>query len=125
MRAPPDLFRHVAARPALWRRLAAVIERHRWTELADGRMQALTRHPQGPADLRRIRAALLVVLGEYELPAFQECARLIQSSTERCGQADLPRVGHLCLLEAPDAAAALIHAHLAAHTVSGAPRGGR
>lgn len=112
MRSPPDIFKGVDRRPELRRRLADVIGRHSWRELADGSMRLLTTPPQDLDRLRSIEAATLVVVGSEELPAFRRCAELVVGAIASSKRVELPAAGHLCLLEEPRQAAALLRAHL-------------
>lgn len=106
---PPDIFTHARRDPARWARLAATIDAHRWSELADGAMFALTAGAShAPAALTRIRALTFVVIGEHELPIHRRCAEIIARYVPAAEVAVVPGAGHLCLLEAPERAAALI-----------------
>ena len=100
-----------ASPPASFR-LRQLILRHRWTELQTGAMRGLTEYPQSPRQLDTIRARLQVLLGEQDMPVTQRVARLLAERVPSATLHVLPDVGHLCLLEAPQPAAALIQAHL-------------
>jgi pimeloyl-ACP methyl ester carboxylesterase len=123
MQSPPDLFKGAERSPRLWQSLCEVIDRHAWAELKDFGMQVFTSHPQGARELRRIRAATLILLGENELPAFKRCAEIIRRSIPACERVYLPEIGHLCLLEAPQEVAPLIGEHLRRHSTA-EPRAG-
>jgi pimeloyl-ACP methyl ester carboxylesterase len=112
MSSPPDVFRGAAARPRLWRHLCDVIDRHSWRELADGRMYQLTSGSHTRANIERIQAAILVVIGEHELPVFRRCACFITSWAPRACAVLVPDAGHLCLLESPSVTAPAIDQHL-------------
>jgi pimeloyl-ACP methyl ester carboxylesterase len=112
MLSPPDIFKGLENRPHLRERLFDVISRHSWREFADGSMLLLTSPTQGEGQLRKIQAATLVLIGEEELPAFRSCARMIRETIPSCEGVQIQSAGHLCLLEAPNEAAALIDAHL-------------
>jgi 2-succinyl-6-hydroxy-2,4-cyclohexadiene-1-carboxylate synthase len=114
MQSPPDVFRHVARRANLARRLAAIVDRHRWDELADAAMLGFTRPAQDRNALERVRASTLVILGEHELDAHRSCAELIASAVPGAQIEILADTGHLALLEEPAAAAALLTRHLSA-----------
>lgn len=111
MREPPATFAHADA--ALRARLAGVIDRHRWSELEEpaSGLGALAREPQDLTRLTRTATRLLCVVGEHELPAFRRTAGLLRILRPDAAFAHLPGAGHLCVLHAPEAAAA----HLAAH----------
>jgi len=119
MRSPPDVFRQVARRARLARRLAAVVDRHRWDELAGAAMLGFTRPAQDRAALEQVRASTLVVLGEHELDAHRACAGLIAASVPGARVLVLPDAGHLALLEEPEAAASLLARHLSATATGG------
>lgn len=118
MRDPPDLFRHVNRRPALAARLAAVIDRHGWTELGGTGMRGFTEPAQDDALVARVRASTLIVLGEDELPAHRSCAARIARTVPSCEVAMVAGAGHLVLLEEPDVVAPVVAEHVAAASVS-------
>ena len=64
MRSPPDIFRQVARRADLARRLAAIVDRHRWDQLADAAMLGFTRPAQDQDALEGVCASTLLVLGK-------------------------------------------------------------
>jgi pimeloyl-ACP methyl ester carboxylesterase len=109
--SPPDLFSYARRRDDLWPKLEAVVNRHSWDELPGFAMARLATGKQSLAAISRIRARLLLLVGEWELPAFVETARLIASVSTGCRQQTLPGAGHLCMLEAPHLAARLIEEH--------------
>lgn len=115
MRWPPDLFKGVAAHPALWEQVAAVVRRHRWAEMGDGSLHYLVQQPQTPEEMARILAPTLVLVGSEEIPAFQETARLIQRAVPRGDCQLLEGAGHLCMLEVPERAGELLARHLGSH----------
>lgn len=115
MTSPPDLFRGAEGRPQLWQRLWRLVGRHGWWELADGSYGRLGRHPQTRADLARIRAATLLVVGERELPAFKRSAELIRRAVPGAQRRYVPELGHLCLVEDPPKVAPLVAEHLQLH----------
>jgi pimeloyl-ACP methyl ester carboxylesterase len=109
---PPDIFRGASAHPALWRTLEAAIDRHTWAEMRDPRLLSVTNHPGQIHDLERIRASVLVLVGEHDMPAFKSSAELLRRGVSRCRRVACAGAGHLCLLEAPEAMAGLVGAHL-------------
>jgi pimeloyl-ACP methyl ester carboxylesterase len=112
MQSPPNLFKGAEGNAELWQSLCEVIDRHAWRELEKFGMQVFTSHPQRERELKKIQAATLILLGENEMPAFKRCAEIIRRSVPRCERVYLPRIGHLCLLEAPQQVAPLIAEHL-------------
>jgi pimeloyl-ACP methyl ester carboxylesterase len=112
MRSPPDIFKGTLKHPSLREALRAVILRHRWDELANGAMRALTAHRQSAGDLSRITAATLVVCGDEDMPTFVDNARVLEKAVPDCRLVNLPAAGHLCLLERPHDVAAAIDDHL-------------
>lgn len=111
MTSPPDIFKGAAKHPALWQQLHDIVGEHPWTELADTRMQALTTCRQEFHDLRRIKAATLVFVGDEDADAFKRCAELIRRGIPRCRRVYLDGTGHLTLLEQ----AAFVHDMLDGH----------
>ena len=63
-------------------------------------------------DFKRITARTLVLIGDDDLPAIKRSAVLISRWTPNSQRKQIPGVGHLCMLEAPDVTAALIREHL-------------
>ena len=121
MKSPPDVFKGAEARPDLWARLSAVIGEHGWTELADGAMQPLAGHPQQAAELAHVEAATLLLVGEDDLEMSKAVADLLSRVLPTCERVDLPALGHLCLIEAPEVAAGLVARHLRLHAADRAP----
>jgi pimeloyl-ACP methyl ester carboxylesterase len=118
MTSPPPLFQGAENRPELWRELWQLVGEHRWLELDRGAMRQLTSHPQRESDLRRIQAATLILLGDNEMAAFRRCGEIIHRAIPDATRHYLPNVGHLCMLEVPGEASALIEAHLRAHAAA-------
>jgi pimeloyl-ACP methyl ester carboxylesterase len=112
MSSPPDIFRGAQARPALWRELRGLVGRHSWRELDGGAMLSLASGVQTAADLRRVAARTLVLLGEQEMPAHRRSAEIVAEFVRDSRVEVVPAAGHLCLLEAPEVVAPLIDAHL-------------
>jgi pimeloyl-ACP methyl ester carboxylesterase len=112
MRSPPDIFRGAEARPELWARLSAVIAKHRWSELVDRSIEPIAAHRQETAELGRIEAATLVLIGENDLEMSRASAELLIHSLRSCELVELPALGHLCLIEAPKQVAQVIDRHL-------------
>lgn len=124
MRSPPDIFRGVNGRPELGRRLATVIDRHSWEEMANFAMRGLTVGRQGLEELARISSSTLVLLGSDDLPAFRLCGQLISAAVPNCHEVEVPGAGHLALLEEPEACASIIDAHLRSASPADPPAAG-
>jgi pimeloyl-ACP methyl ester carboxylesterase len=116
MRSPPDVFRGAEARPELWALLSTVITEHRWAELADGTMQGLATHRQAAGEVQHVEASTLVLVGEDDLAMSKASAELLVGWLRACTRLDLPGLGHLCLIEAPERTAPLVERHLRAHS---------
>jgi pimeloyl-ACP methyl ester carboxylesterase len=112
LRSPPHIFSVLRAFPDRFERVAAIIAEHRWTELGDPRTQRLAATPHRKADLAHISASLLIVRGAAELPAFTRCAAVVRDAVPTAREVLLPGLGHLCLLEDPPAASAVLAPHL-------------
>jgi pimeloyl-ACP methyl ester carboxylesterase len=112
MRSPPDIFAGTEAHPAVRAQIHDVVVRHRWRELSSGAMRGMTDHAQPPASLRQIRAALLVLVGENDMPTFLANAHLLGEHVAGCDVYQVPGAGHLCPLELPGSVAPRIDAHL-------------
>jgi pimeloyl-ACP methyl ester carboxylesterase len=124
MQSPPDIFKGAAAQPTLWRQLAEVIDHYTWQELHDGMLSGSAGQPQRQtaADLQRVTTPTLVLIGDGEMPAFTATAAIIQGAIPHCACLTLPGAGHLCMLELPVDAGALIAAHLQSPGALGNPR---
>jgi pimeloyl-ACP methyl ester carboxylesterase len=118
MRSPPNLFKGAETRAELWSALWEIVGRHPWWELASSSFNNLCLYKQTPTDLRRIRAATLLVVGEDDLDAFKRSAELIRRSVPVCRRVYVSNVGHLCLLEEPALSAGLIDEHLSCKTLA-------
>ncbi len=112
MKSPPDVFKGVEGRPHVAERLRRVIDRHAWTELADGSLRTLVTHTQTREELGRVEAETLVLVGENDLAMSKESASLLRQWLPACERVDLPGLGHLCLIEDPVLAAQPIRTHL-------------
>jgi pimeloyl-ACP methyl ester carboxylesterase len=112
MTSPPNIFASAEKRAPLWERLCQIVDRHTWAELSDFSMEILTNHVQHDQELRKIKAASLILLGENEMRAFKRCAELIRRSIRDCKRFYIPDVGHLCMLEDPNTVYAIIRNHL-------------
>ena len=106
------IFRGLEECRERWDRVAAIVDRHSWRELAVGGLFRLTSHLQKQADLARIESRVLLLVGEQEMPAFRRSAELIRRAVPSAQRVYLPDAGHLCMLQAPERAAASIDAHL-------------
>lgn len=113
MKSPPNIFKGAERLPELYSRLRGIVERHRWEELSGGQMHSLSLHIQSTHQLRQMRAAVLLVLGEDEIPAFKRCAEIIKRHIPKCRRIYIPSAGHLCLIEEPTASAKALADHWA------------
>jgi 2-succinyl-6-hydroxy-2,4-cyclohexadiene-1-carboxylate synthase len=111
MRRPPDTFAYTS--PALHSQLAAVINRHTWSELANPNigLVGLTRERQNAEGLAYSTARQLYLIGEYELPAFQRTVAILRGIRPDARCVELEGAGHLCLLHAPRQIAPLLVEH--------------
>ena len=115
---PPDIFRGASRHPDLWRRLRSAIDRHAWDELDDGRLHRLTRYPQQAQELARVRAPVLLLVGEDDMPSFKRSADLLWRGIGRCERVYCTGAGHLSLLEEASAVCHLVEAHLRSVTLA-------
>jgi pimeloyl-ACP methyl ester carboxylesterase len=99
MTSPPNIFAGASKHPELWHRLRDIVGEHRWSELADSRMRALTSYCQSLNDLRRVTAAALILIGDEDAEAFKRSAELIRRHIPTCRRVYLEQTGHLTLLE--------------------------
>lgn len=112
MRNPPDIFSGTLAHPELRQQLATVIDRYSWAEMRSGAMRHMFSPEQTSDLLATTVTPTLVLLGDAEMPAFQNAAATIEAALPNCRSALIPQAGHLCLLECPDVAAPLLAEHL-------------
>jgi len=112
MTSPPDIFLGTEDHPELRERLRAVIDGHRWTELASGAMRSLGAHLHTDQALSRISAATLVVTGDQDMPVYYANATRLAAVIPDCRLLTVPKAGHLCLLERPGEVAGPLLAHL-------------
>jgi pimeloyl-ACP methyl ester carboxylesterase len=111
-------WRGIDEQPALREELGALVERHQWTELAEWGILRLLQPPQEEEDLRRIRAPLLILIGDRDLPAFHTCADILERNVPRCRRTTLENTDHLCMLQSPEPSALHIEDHLCANGAS-------
>lgn len=112
MRSPPDVFKGVEGRPQVRERLRGVIDRHPWTELADGSLRTLATHRQTREELGRVETDMLVLVGEDDLAMAKASADMLHRWLPACTRLDVPGLGHLCLIEDPTVVAEPIRQHL-------------
>jgi 2-succinyl-6-hydroxy-2,4-cyclohexadiene-1-carboxylate synthase len=105
----------IEKQPDLREELGRLVAQHRWLELAGWGMMRMLQPTQSEEDLRRVRSPVLVLIGELDLPAFHESARVLGRALPRCETLTLPGIHHLCMLEAPEASAEIVRQHLEAH----------
>ena len=103
--------------PGLRASLASLVDRHSWAEIKGYGMLRFTQPPQVESALRRIQAAVLVIIGDRELPAFRTVTQTLQQVLPRIQVREFADADHLGLLQHPELAARSIDAHLRAHAV--------
>lgn len=112
-------WRGVHSRPGLYEQLSAIVARHSWDELSDPAKASQLKDPPQPYEsLEAIKTPLMVLIGEDEMPAFRECADIIEQRVARCRREELTDTDHLCMLQSPEPSAALIDAHLRVHATT-------
>ena len=121
MATPPSIFAGLAKHAAPFAAVRQIVQRHSFRELTTGRMRDLTASAQGPRELVRIDANVLVLVGEDDMEAFKRIGELVRRAVPRCTRRYAEGSGHLCLLERPDLAAGHIESFLRAHARAGSP----
>jgi pimeloyl-ACP methyl ester carboxylesterase len=111
MSSPPPLFSWALRNHALRSRLLKVIDRHTWGELCGHGVTRFAAQPQSMTSVQSLACRTLVLIGEHEFPAFRETGEILQRLIPVCSFRQLPDTGHLCILESPARAAALMDAH--------------
>jgi pimeloyl-ACP methyl ester carboxylesterase len=124
MKSPPNIFAGALSHPCLFKELREAIDQHSWSELSTGLMRQLTDYRQVEYldKLERIEAAMLLIVGEREMPAFKQSAQLIEAEVADCKSVWIPHGGHLCMLEFPSLASNVISNHLRIHSYTGETR---
>lgn len=118
MASPPHLFTTARADPALWAEVAPVVRAHGFDELPDFAIARLAT-PRQPLDrIAALGCRVLLLIGDRELPAFAETARLLAARCRHARLRTLDGAGHLCLLERPGPATALLARHWQAPLVA-------
>ena len=112
MTSPPDIFRGTETKAMLRFRLRSVIMRHSWAELARPTIAGMLSHRHTDDDLARLTSALLVVVGDHEMPVTDEVSRRMERLVPDVTRLVVPDAGHLAPLEQPRAVAPLIAEHL-------------
>lgn len=103
--SPPDLFTEARRNPDLWEKVWPVIAAHRWDELPGFAIARLALPVQPLPRIAALGCRLLVITGSRDMPAFVETARLLEQTLAGTLSAVLTGTGHMCMLEAPEAAA--------------------
>ncbi len=115
MKSPPRIFPSPDRNSELWRDLYSVVSAHSWWELGDDTFFSLSWHSQTEQALKAIKASVMVLVGEDEMPAFKRSGEIIRRSVPKCRRLYLNGTGHLCLLEDPAFAATQIRHHILAN----------
>lgn len=115
MRHPPDVFAGAAQVPELWNRLRTMIDTHRWAELRDGHLFRVVLHRQEDEPLETVGAAVHLVVGEHEMPAFVRCADVLERRLPDASRSVVAGAGHLALLEQPAATAPIVRRFVTNH----------
>ncbi len=106
-------WRGIEKHPGLAEALTSLVASHTWAELQSyTRMMQFTYPPQKIDDLEHIRAAMMILVGEQEMPAFRKCADILKQKVPHCELHELPETDHLCMLQSPQLSAELIRHHL-------------
>jgi pimeloyl-ACP methyl ester carboxylesterase len=111
MSSPPAIFAGVNERPPTRDRVAALIHRHEWRELAGDGMRRLVDRPRRAADLAAVKAPVLVLIGERDLLTHRACARSLAAALPAASLRVMPGCGHLAPLEEPAAVAGVVREH--------------
>ena len=119
MQWPPDIFKGASEHSALWLTLEHIIARHAWSELKHRALHLMAQHAQTAKMLQGIRANVLLVLGEHDMPIFVEIAARLSAMLPHSHLHTVATAGHLALLEAPEDASAMIEAHMRAERLQG------
>lgn len=103
MTDPPPIFRGLRAHPQRYAAMEDVVAEHPFAELRNGAMSRISATVQGPDLLARVRCPILLVVGTDDMPQFRENTEVIARHTAGARVATLDGLGHLPLLEAPEA----------------------
>lgn len=99
--------------PGLKEALYSVIANHSWTEMETySKLQQYFYPPQKTDDIAKIQSPMLILIGEYEMPALKKAANIIAQQVSKCRIHELPDTHHLCMLQTPEQSALQIDAHL-------------
>lgn len=105
----------IDAQPVLKAKLGSLVAKHGWAEMGTQGVRRFLSPPHRETDLARLRAPVLLMLGDLELPAFRESAAILERTITDCSRCELHATHHLCMLESPGQAAPAIDAHLRLH----------
>jgi len=119
MAVPPQIFAGLRRFPIGFERLAAVVARHAWAELAQPVMERLASTDQ-VGRLHRIRAQTHLLVGEDDMVSFKRSAELIRRAIQGAVRHYIEDSGHLCLLERPQEGADVLRSILGAAAESAA-----
>jgi 2-succinyl-6-hydroxy-2,4-cyclohexadiene-1-carboxylate synthase len=111
MRDPPATFAH--ANDDVQRRLAKIIDRHTWSELANPQvgLGSFLRQTQDISALALSTARPLFIIGEHELPAFRQTSAILRRVRPDARLIEFAGAGHLCLLHDPKESARVLAEH--------------
>ena len=111
LRSPPDIFKATERLPALHQAISGVVGKHAWHELETGGMRGWADFIQPETSIRGIAAQTLILVGDDDMPGFRRNAHVLSRLIPVAKREYLPGLGHLPLLEAPQACAPLLNIH--------------
>jgi 2-succinyl-6-hydroxy-2,4-cyclohexadiene-1-carboxylate synthase len=112
-----SVWRGIDKVPGVREALASLVDQHSWAELQGFGIQRFTQPTQEKSAIERIQSAVLVMIGERELPAFRTVAQTLQQVVPRCQLLEFADSDHLCMMQNPAATARAIETHIRGHAV--------
>lgn len=118
MLVEPGLFDGARSRPELWERLWRIVGRHPFWDLAYAGYARVVSTAWPEDALRGMSLPTLLVVGERAAAGSKAEAARWSAALPASRLTDLAGAAHLSLLEAPEAAAAVLNSHLAGHALT-------
>jgi pimeloyl-ACP methyl ester carboxylesterase len=100
---PPLIFAGARGRPEVFEFIEAVVRRHAWTELLTESFHDMNEAVISSRKLARIKTQLTLLCGSEDMMTFKRAAEHIRRSVASSRKYNLAGLGHMPLLEDPDA----------------------
>ena len=102
-------WKGIEKNPNIENKLREIVQQHRWEELCSyTKNKQFTYPPQSIQDIQKISSPVLILIGDREMDAFKQCAKILQENLAHCESHVLENTDHLCMLQHPQESATIM-----------------